>query len=96
MSRTGAGRLISNVIQKSGVDNAGRKHGPHSMRSSLASRMLEQGVGIPVISESLGHSGQDVTMNYLRIDIQEISLCMLDVPPVKENFYEQQNGTFFI
>lgn len=96
MSRTGAGRLISNVIQKSGIDNAGRKHGPHSMRFSLASRMLEQGVGIPVISESLGHSGQDVTMNYLRIDIQEISLCMLDVPPVKEDFYEQQNGTFFI
>ena len=96
MSRTGAGRLISNVIQKSGIGNAGRKHGPHSMRFSLASRMLEQGVGIPVISESLGHSGQDVTMNYLRIDIQEISLCMLDVPPVKEDFYEQQNGTFFI
>lgn len=95
MSRTGAGRLISNAI-KSSVDNAGRKHGPHSMRFSLASRMLEQGVGIPVISESLGHSGQDVTMNYLRIDMQEISLCMLDVPPVKEEFYEQQNGTFFI
>lgn len=96
MSRTGAGLLISDIIRRSGVDNAGRKHGPHSMRFSLASRMLEQGVGIPIISESLGHSGQDVTMNYLRIDIQKISLCMLDVPPVKEGFYEQQNGTFFI
>ena len=57
---------------------------------------LEQGVGIPIISESLGHSGQDVTMNYLRIDVQEISSCMLEVPPIKDDFYEQQNGTFFI
>ena len=96
MSRAGAARLISNAIQRSGVESAGRKHGPHSMRFSLASRMLEQGVGIPVISESLGHTGQDVTMNYLRIDIQKISFCMLDVPPVNEDFYEQQNGTFFI
>ena len=96
MSRTGAGYFISTTIQKSGVDNAGRKHGPHSMRFSLASRMLEQGVGIPIISESLGHSGQDVTMNYLRIDVQEISSCMLEVPPIKDDFYEQQNGTFFI
>lgn len=96
MSRSGAARLISNVILKSGIDNFGRKHGPHSMRFSLASRMLEQGVNLPTISESLGHSGKDVTMNYLRIDIQAISRCILEVPPINEKFYEQQNGTFFL
>lgn len=96
MNRSGAARLISNVIIKSGINNNGRKHGPHSMRFSLASRMLEQGVSLPIISESLGHSGNDVTMNYLRIDLQSISRCILDVPPVNEKFYEQQNGTFFI
>ena len=96
MNRSGAPRLISQAILKSGVDNAGRKHGPHSMRFSLASRMLEQGTTLPTISESLGHSGHDVTMNYLRIDIHAINRCMLDVPPVKDDFYEQQNGTFFL
>lgn len=96
MSRGGAARLIANAIQNSGVDITGRRHGPHSMRFSLASRMLEQGTSLPVISESLGHSGHDVTMNYLRIDRHAISRCMLDVPPVKDEFYEQQNGTFFI
>ena len=96
MNRSGAARLISKAIQNSGVDVSGRRHGPHSMRFSLASRMLEQGTGLSVISESLGHSGRDVTMNYLRIDRHAISRCMLDVPPVKDEFYEQQNGTFFI
>lgn len=96
MDRSGAARLISKAIQNSGVDATRRRHGPHSMRFSLASRMIEQGTGLPIISEALGHRGHDVTMNYLRIDRHAISRCMLDVPPVKDEFYEQQNGTFFI
>ena len=96
MNRSGASKLISNAITGSGIDGAGRKHGPHSLRSSLATRMLEEGTDLPVISDSLGHGGNDITMEYLRIDIGAIRRCMLEVPPVTDSFYGQQNGIFYI
>lgn len=96
LNRSGVGRLISNIITQCGIDCSGRKHGPHSLRFSLGERLLENRIGLPTISETLGHSGSDVTMTYLRIDIDQLKECMMDVPPVNEEFYEQQNGTFYI
>lgn len=95
MNRSGAARHISNVIVGSNIHTAGRKHGPHSMRFSLATRLLQQGTGLVCISETLGHSGTDVTMNYLRIDINSLTRCMHDVPQVNDNFYNQSNGGFY-
>ena len=95
MNRSGAARHISNVIVGSNIHTAGRKHGPHSMRFSLATRLLQQGTGLVCISETLGHSGTDVTMNYLRIDINSLTRCMHDVPQVDDNFYNQSNGGFY-
>ncbi len=65
------------------------------MRFSLATRLLQQGTGLVCISETLGHSGTDVTMNYLRIDINSLTRCMHDVPQVDDNFYNQSNGGFY-
>lgn len=96
MNRSGASKLISNAITGSGVECAGRKHGPHSLRSSLATRMLEAGTDLPIISDSLGHGDGDVTMEYLRIDIGTLRRCMLEVPPVNDDFYGQQNGIFYV
>lgn len=96
LNRSGVGRLISNVITQCGIDCSGRKHGPHSLRFSLGERLLENSIGLPIISETLGHSGSDVTMTYLRIDVNHLRECMIDVPLVNEEFYEQQNGTFYI
>ncbi len=95
MNRTGAARHISNVIVGSNIHTAGRKHGPHSMRFSLATRLLQQGTGLVCISEALGHSGTDVTMNYLRIDVNSLARCMHDVPQVDDSFYNQANGGFY-
>lgn len=96
MNRSGAAKLISKAITGSGIDVKNRKHGPHSLRFSLATRMIEQGSALPIISETLGHGGKDTTMRYLRIDLKALKRCMLDVPPIKDDFYEQQNGSFYI
>lgn len=86
---------ISRTIKASGVDIIGRKFGPHAMRHTLASRLLSNGVSLPVISETLGHSDTQATMNYLRIDINNLMRCSLVVPPVSSNFYEQKGGLFY-
>lgn len=86
---------VSRTIIASGVDIKGRKFGPHAMRHTLASQLLRNGTSLPVISETLGHSDTQVTMNYLRIDINSLMQCALDVPLVSINFYEQKGGVFY-
>jgi len=86
---------ISRIIRASGVNINGRKFGPHSMRHTLASQLLRNGTSLPVISETLGHSDTQVTMNYLRIDINSLMQCALDVPLVSMNFYVQKGGVFY-
>ena len=58
----------------------GKKHGLHSLRHSLASRMLEQKVPITTIADVLSHSYIDTTAIYTRIDIPQLRLCALEVP----------------
>ena len=57
----------------------GRKTGSHALRHSLASRLLEHEIPLPVISEILGHVNTQTTMTYLRIDINELKKCALEV-----------------
>jgi site-specific recombinase XerD len=58
----------------------GKKHGPHALRHSLASALLENDVPMPVISEALGHSDTDSTSVYMKIDISKLRECAVEVP----------------
>ena len=95
LGRQGVGSAINRIISNAGIDLKGRRHGPHSMRHSLATAMLRNGTAMPVISESLGHTSTKTTMTYLRIDIDSILKCALPVPPVKDSFYNQKGGAFY-
>ncbi len=86
---------IDRIVRKSGVNLRGRHHGPHALRHSLASAMLEDGTTIPVISETLGHNSTETTMAYLRIDVKSLLKCALPVPSVSSDFYEQKGGIFY-
>lgn len=87
---------IANAVQfylkRSGIDLLNRKHGPHALRHSFASQLLQQGTSLPVISEALGHTTSMSTMFYLRIDTSALKQCALDVPPVPFSFYQQKGG----
>jgi site-specific recombinase XerD len=57
----------------------GKKHGPHALRHSLASALLEHNVPMPVISEALGHADTESTSVYLKIDIARLRECAVEV-----------------
>ena len=86
---------INGIILRSGVDTSGKHHGPHSLRHSLASAMLNGGSMMPVISESLGHRSTQTTLAYLKIDIRSLQKCALPVPEIADNFYMQRGGAFY-
>jgi site-specific recombinase XerD len=58
----------------------GKKHGPHALRHSLASALLEENTPLPIISEVLGHTATETTSIYLKIDVNHLRRCALDVP----------------
>jgi len=95
ISESAVAHAIGEIINTSGVDTTGRKHGAHSMRHSLASRFLENQETIPVISEAFGHQSTATTMSYLRIDVESLRKCALHVPLVDASFYEQERGAFY-
>jgi len=51
----------------------------HSLRHGLASAMLEKGIPLPVISHTLGHADINSTEVYLRIDLNQLRKCALEV-----------------
>jgi site-specific recombinase XerD len=91
--------VVTHVVQRAfinaGINIKGKRFGPHSLRHSLGFRMLEQSTVLPVISEVLGHGSTRSTRYYLRIDLKSMRQCMLDVPPIPTDFYEQKGGVFY-
>ena len=87
--------IVRQAFRQAKVDTTARKHGPHSLRHSLASLLLKEKVVLPVITGILGHKSSEHTKDYLRVDIENLKHCALDVPPVSSDFYNQKGGTFY-
>jgi integrase len=94
-NHTAVSHIVQRAFKRTGIDISSRKFGAHSLRHSLASRMLERKVIYPVISEVLGHENSNSTMVYLNIDLKSLAICLTDVPPIAKDFYEQEGGIFY-
>ncbi|AHM57260.1 putative integrase/recombinase y4gC [Peptoclostridium acidaminophilum DSM 3953] len=57
----------------------GKRHGMHVFRHSLASSMLANGTPLPVVSEALGHNETNTTARYLKIAVEQLRGCALEV-----------------
>lgn len=66
----------------------GKRHGPHALRHSLSSIMLESRVPLPIISDILSHSSSDTTKIYLKIDLRQLRECALSVPQIDKSGME--------
>jgi site-specific recombinase XerD len=87
--------IVQRAILKSDIKIKNRRFGPHSLRHSLASRLLEKSTAINVISEVLGHENSESTAFYLRIDLKSMQQCTLSVPAIPKEFYLQKAGIFY-
>lgn len=89
------GSLVTRRLQNAQLDLKGGKLGSHVLRHSLVKELLDNGRSLPVISEVLGHRSQESTRHYVRIDIESLRKCALDVPPVNSQFYQQGDRNYF-
>ncbi len=82
--------IVTHHLRTAGIKiQDGKKHGPHALRHSLASALLEENTPLPVISEVLGHTNTNSTSVYLKIDIKQLRNCALQAPPFDWNSGEE-------
>jgi integrase len=55
-----------------------RRHGMHSLRHTLATRLLEDGTPVEQIAEILGHQSVESTGVYLKSSLRLLAQCALD------------------
>jgi integrase len=85
--------ITTKYLKLGGVDIAGRKHGPHSMRSSLATAMVNGGGGYDLARRTLGHSDPDSIRHYARLDVETLRKCAVETPPPSGDFALMLGGT---
>lgn len=71
--------MITKYVKLANIDITGRHHGMHALRHGAASRMLNNGVPLNIVSETLGHSSMNITEKYLKISIEQLRLAGLEV-----------------
>jgi site-specific recombinase XerD len=71
--------IISSYRRRAGIQmSAQSRRGLHSLRHTLASRLLEAGVPIDTIAGTLCHLAPETTRRYLRIDVNDLRRAALD------------------
>lgn len=73
--------IVQRYMARAGVvAKPGQHTGPHAMRHSLATALLEEDVPFPVIAEILGHADTRTTTTYVKINVEQLRRCALAVP----------------
>lgn len=76
--------ITEKYFTRAGISgNPDRSRGPHALRHSLSSMLLENDVPLPIISEILAHKSSDTTKAYLKIAERQLAHCALPVPIIE-------------
>jgi integrase len=75
---------ISNITAKyfreSGINFGDRHHGSHALRMSLASALVAENVPYNAVRTILGHTDPDAITHYVKLDIENLRSCAIEVP----------------
>lgn len=83
--------VVSRYLRKANIkDWHKKKHGPHSMRHSLATNLLRKNVALPIISTVMGHQRTETTSVYISIDYDKLKQCALPMPPLRSSLYSRE------
>lgn len=72
-------KIVNKAFSSCGVDTRNKHYGAHCLRSSLATRMMNNNIPLFTISKTLGHSSMNTTKIYTKVDIKHLRLCELEV-----------------
>lgn len=88
LTNTSVGNIITKYLEKASVDTTGKHHGPHSLRASMATSMVNDNVPYDAVRKALGHSDPNAIKHYAKNDLENLRRCALDVPPASGRLLE--------
>lgn len=72
--------ILIKHMRKAGIPlDSIKHHGLHSLRHSLATHMLDEGIPITSIQGVLGHINADSTQKYIGVNVRQLRSCALEV-----------------
>ena len=81
--------IVAKYIRTANIKNWDKKkHGPHSLRHSLATSLLKKNVSMPMIATVLGHQSTETTKIYLSLDVEQLRKCTLPMPLLSTDIFE--------
>lgn len=86
------GRYVRLALQVAGIKPGTRKSGPHAMRSSLASSMVNDGIPYEAVRRTLGHTSANAIKSYAKLDVEQLKLYTLEPPKASSRFAEYLSG----
>lgn len=73
-------KTISRAVQKAGIKTSpGKTVGTHTFRHSIATSMLDNGVKLTEIAQTLGHTSPGSTEKYISLNVNILRQCALEV-----------------
>lgn len=71
-------QLIKRYMEFAHIPTLKKRRGMHSLRHTIASKLLEKDTPLSTISDILGHVDTDSTSVYLKVDINKLRECSID------------------
>ena len=71
---------LAENFKVAGIDISNKKHGPHTLRSSMATSMVNSDVPYDVVRKALGHTSPQSIKYYAKVDIDNLRFYAIDVP----------------
>lgn len=83
---------VKKYILRSGIDISRKKHGPHSLRSSLATSMINDGISYESVRRVLGHNSPNAIKHYAKLDLSILRNCALECSAPSGNLFRFLEG----
>ena len=91
ITRVAVGVVVRKAFKVSEICVVGKKHGPHSLRMTLASELVSEKVPYMVVGKILGHEDPNIAKHYVKFDIEMLRTCALEVPKLSGFIAEKFN-----
>ena len=78
--------MMRKYLATSQINTGNRKKGPHSLRSSMASAMVENNMPYEVVEKKLGHQSSDSILRYVKVSAEKLRQCALSTIEESGNF----------
>ena len=92
------GRTVTYIVNKyfneAEIDTTGKKHGPHTLRASGSTSMINDDISYDIVRHILGHTSPNSIRHYAKNDIEKLRRCAVSVPAPSGKFEEFLNGGF--